>query len=111
MVDKVRVKKFSNIDDVLQSPGTAMIYMEELRTQIYHLQKKMRKRNRQLVDNNIAIAASAAGLDYIANNLDRQTNEAVLDAVGRKMLAMSKAHMKGVDDVPLEFVKAIIRGE
>ena len=44
MADEKRVKKFATIDDILLSPGTALIYMEELRTQIYHMQKKLRKK-------------------------------------------------------------------
>lgn len=43
--DNKRVKRFSNIDELLLHPGEAIEYMEQLRTQIYYMQKKLRRQS------------------------------------------------------------------
>lgn len=43
-----RVKTLASLDDVLLAPGLAVQTIEALREQVYHMQKKLRKRNRQI---------------------------------------------------------------
>lgn len=53
--DSKRVKRFSNIDELLLHPGEAIEYMERLRTQLYHTQKKLRKQSYKIQFQNIQL--------------------------------------------------------
>ena len=52
---QLRKKTYTTIDDVLLAPGGAVQTIEALREQVYHMQKKLRKRNRQVAANRKAI--------------------------------------------------------
>lgn len=43
-----RIKPFSTIDDVLLGAGNAVEYIERLRSEIYFLNKKLRKQNKKV---------------------------------------------------------------
>lgn len=41
-----RIKPFSGIDDIIKAPKKARNYMDSLRTEIYYMQKKLRKQKK-----------------------------------------------------------------
>lgn len=110
MAVEKRKKKFDSIDDILLSPGTALIYMDEMRTQIYHMQKKLRKQRSQLVTLRIGEKVAAAGIDFVEDNYSL-ASPGMFDAMAKKMISESKGHMKDPKDIPVEIVASILKGD
>ena len=76
MTDKKRVKTFTTMDDVLLHPGQAIALIERLRTQIYHMQKKLRKQRKRIAFNESVAEALDIGMGYVDTILtEEQSHE------------------------------------
>lgn len=92
MADEKRVKKFSNIDDLLLSPGNAMIYMDRLRTEVYHMQKKLRRQAYRIKFQELELEDAdevMISATRLMDNINQMINaEAVVSGDGRMLKEM-----------------------
>ncbi len=94
MAENKRVKRFVTMDEVLLHPGPVIEHIEQLRTQIYHMQKKLRKSKHKKTEYDIVVAALDAGFQRMDEFLTPEERASVMETITQTTFTLAKKKYK-----------------